>query len=147
MATAARSRTLDAAEPLPGPYDYQVRVGPEAIDHIGHVNNAIYLQWTQAAVIGHWERLADPEAIARHLWVALEHKITYRRPAFCGDGVVASVRLESAAGAKARFRTLIRRGQELLAEVDSLWCSIDRISRRPVRLPQQTLARFIALDV
>lgn len=115
----------------------------EDIDHLCHVNNAVYLQWTQAAVIGHWEALAEPEAVARYLWVALKHEITYRRPAFLGDDIVASVRLQAAAGAKAQFETLIRRGEELLTEVSSLWCCIDRHTRRPVRLSKQTQARFV----
>lgn len=116
----------------------------EDIDDLGHVNNAVYLQWVQAAVVAHWERIADAEAVARHLWVALSHEIIYRRPAFLTDTVVATTGIETAAGAKARFQTLIRRGDQLLAEVSSLWCCIDRQSHRPVRLPKPTLARFVA---
>ncbi|MDR6530207.1 acyl-CoA thioester hydrolase [Caulobacter rhizosphaerae] len=123
--------------------DLPVLIRPEDIDHMGHVNNAVYLQWVQAAVIRHWERIADPEAVARHLWVALKHEITYRRPAFLADSVVATTGIEAAAGAKAQFRTLIRRGDDLLAEVTSLWCCLDQATHRPVRLPRATLARFV----
>lgn len=145
MMTAARSRSRAAVGAHPGSSILCIEVRPEDIDHIGHVNNAVYLHWTQAAVIRHWERIADPEAVERHLWVALKHEITYRRAAFLGDGIVAQTHLQTAAGAKAQFQTLIKRGEEALAQVDSLWCCIDRNSRRAVRLPKQTLARFTAL--
>lgn len=139
------SRRASPGAPPPGPLtEYPVTIRLEDIDHLGHVNNAVYLQWVQAAVIAHWERVADAEAVARHLWVALKHEITYRRPAFLTDAIVATTGIEAAAGAKAQFQTLIRRGDELLAEVTSLWCCIDRQSHRPVRLPKPTLARFVA---
>lgn len=122
--------------------DYEIGVRPADIDHMGHVNNAVYLTWVQDAVVRHWERFADADAVARHLWVALKHEITYRRPAFLEDGITASVTLEAAAGARARFRTLILRGEELIAEVTSVWCAVDAASRRPTRLPAETVARF-----
>uniref|UniRef100_UPI001EF950E3 terminus macrodomain insulation protein YfbV n=1 Tax=Enterobacter bugandensis TaxID=881260 RepID=UPI001EF950E3 len=40
------------------------------------------------------QALAPVEAVAEHLWVALKHEITYRKPAFLEDDVVATVLLE-----------------------------------------------------
>ena len=60
---------------------------------------------------------APPEAVARHLWVALSHEIKYRRPAFLDDMVVADVIADRVEGAKALFTTVIKRGEEVLAEV------------------------------
>lgn len=122
--------------------DYEIGVRPADIDHMGHVNNAVYLTWVQEAVVRHWERFADADAVARHLWVALRHEIIYRRPAFLEDGITASVTLEAAAGARARFRTLILRGEDLIAEVISVWCALDAASRRPARVSAETVARF-----
>ena len=86
---------------------------------MGHVNNSVYLKWVQEAVIAYWQRVAPAEAVAQHLWVALKHEITYRRPAFLDDNVVASVVAEGVQGARAFFSTLITRGGEVLAEVKS----------------------------
>jgi acyl-CoA thioesterase FadM len=47
---------------------------------MGHVNNSVYLKWVQDAVVDYWQRVAPAEAVARHLWVALKHEITYRKP-------------------------------------------------------------------
>lgn len=124
------------------PHSFAIAIDPTDIDFMGHVNNASYLKWVQAAVISHWQRLAPAEAIASHLWVALKHEITYRRPAFLADDVVATVLLEKVHGARAFYNTIIRRGEEVLAEVKSSWCCVDAITQRPARLTSAIIERF-----
>lgn len=124
------------------PYDFQVDVAQDDIDFMGHVNNASYLKWVQEAVISHWQHLAPVEAVAEHLWVALKHEITYRRPAFLDDDVVATVLLEKVHGARAFYETIIKRGTEVLAEVKSSWCCIDASTHRPTRLTQHVIDHF-----
>ncbi len=68
-------------------YHHPIGIEPDDIDHMGHVNNSVYLKWVQEAVVRYWESLAPPEAVARHLWVALKHEISYRRPTFLDDKV------------------------------------------------------------
>ena len=121
---------------------YPIGIDPADIDFMGHVNNATYLKWVQAAVVSHWEKLAPAEAVARHLWVALRHEITYRKPAFLDDEVVASVILEKVQGARAFYQTLIQRGEEVLAEVKSSWCCLDAETLRPSRIAQDIADRF-----
>lgn len=122
---------------------HPIGIVPEDIDFMGHVNNARYLNWVQEAVIAHWRKLAPPDAVARHLWVALRHEITYRKPAFLNDDVIATVVLEKVQGARAFYETLIKRGEEVLAEVRSSWCCIDAETLRPARLAADVIARFL----
>lgn len=124
------------------PYRHPIGIEPGDIDFMGHVNNASYLKWVQEAVICHWRRLAPPEAVADHLWVALKHEITYRKPAFLNDEVIATVLLEKVQGARAFYQTIIRRGEEVIAEVTSSWCCIDAKTRRPARLGRSVIDRF-----
>jgi acyl-CoA thioester hydrolase len=124
-------------------YHHQVEIDPADIDHMGHVNNAVYLKWVQDAVVGYWSGVAPPEAIAQHLWVALKHEITYRRPTFLGDVVVADVLAEKVEGARAVFSTVVRRGEEVLAEIRSSWCCLDAATRRPARLARDVIERFV----
>ncbi|RYE02915.1 MAG: acyl-CoA thioesterase [Sphingomonadales bacterium] len=124
------------------PYDFQVDVQQSDIDFMGHVNNASYLTWVQAAVIAHWQHIAPVEAVAQHLWVALKHEITYRRPTFLDDEVVATVLLEKVQGARAFYETVIKRGSEVLAEVKSSWCCLDAKTLRPARLATDVIERF-----
>jgi acyl-CoA thioester hydrolase len=112
------------------------------IDHMGHVNNAVYLKWVQEAVIDYWRSVAPPDAVARHLWVALKHEITYRRPTFLDDVVVAEVIAEKVEGARAFFTTVLRRGEDVLSEITSCWCCIDAATHRPARLARDVVGRF-----
>ena len=124
------------------PYYFQVDVAQDDIDFMGHVNNASYLKWVQAAVISHWQNIAPVDAVAQHLWVALKHEITYRRPAFLDDDVVATVLLEKVQGARAFYETIIKRGTEVLAEVKSSWCCLDAETLRPARLAKDVIDKF-----
>ena len=126
------------------PFSYPIGIQPADIDFMGHVNNATYLKWVQDAVVSHWQKLAPAEAVAKHLWVALRHEITYRKPAFLNDEVIASVVLEKVHGARAFYETLIKRGEEVLAEVKSSWCCIDAQTMRPSRIAEDIADHFFA---
>ncbi|GGO92379.1 acyl-CoA thioesterase [Stakelama pacifica] len=125
------------------PHQHDIAIAPDDIDFMGHVNNAVYLNWVQEAVVAYWEKIAPAEDVARHLWVALKHEITYRRPAFLEDDIVATVVAERVEGARALFRTFIKRGEDVLAEVKSTWCSLDASTMRPMRIARDVSRRFL----
>jgi acyl-CoA thioester hydrolase len=131
----------------PLPHRFSIGIDPADIDFMGHVNNASYLRWVQDAVIDHWRALAPAEAVAQHLWVALKHEITYRRPTFLGDEVIATVILEKVHGARAYYETVISRGEDILAEVKSSWCCVDAGTLRPARIARDIIERFFPLAI
>jgi len=122
---------------------YPIGIEAGDIDFMGHVNNASYLKWVQEAVLSHWRSIAPADVVAQNLWVALKHEITYRRPAFLDDEVIATVVLEKVQGASAFYDTVIRRGEEILAEVKSRWCCVDADTLRPVRVARGLVDRFL----
>ncbi len=122
-----------------------IRITPDDIDFMGHVNNSRYLNWVQDVVLSHWRKFAPPETAAAHLWVALKHEITYRRPAFLDDDVVARTVLEKIAGARSFYNTVIERGGEVLAEVQSMWCCIDSKTMRPARIDRDVAEKYFGL--
>jgi len=124
-------------------YRHAIGIVPADIDHMGHVNNSVYLKWVQEAVVRYWEKVAPSDAVAKHLWVALKHEIEFRRPTFLDDVVVADVIAERVQGARALFTTVIKRGEEVVAEVRSTWCCLDAGSMRPARLARDVIARFL----
>jgi acyl-CoA thioester hydrolase len=124
-------------------HEHAIAVDKADIDFMGHVNNANYLNWVQDAVLAHWQKIAPPQAVAAHLWVALKHEITYRKPAFLDDNVIASVVVEKVQGASAFYDTIIKRGEEVLAEVKSRWCCIDAETLRPARIAEEIAALFL----
>ena len=125
------------------PHIFPIKILPDDIDFMGHVNNARYLGWVQDAVLSHWHKLAPAEAIAAHGWVALKHEITYRKPAFLEDDVFANVILERIQGARAFYQTVVKRGEEVLAEIQSSWCFIDSETLRPARIGLEIAAFFL----
>jgi acyl-CoA thioester hydrolase len=126
------------------PHDYPIPIDPADIDFMGHVNNASYLKWVQDAVLSHWRKIAPADAVASLLWVALKHEITYRKPTFLNDEVIATVLLEKVQGARAFYQTIIKRGEEVLAEVQSSWCCIDAETLRPARLASNVIEKFFS---
>lgn len=129
---------------MAAPYHHPVGITADDIDHMGHVNNSVYLKWVQEAVVRYWESLAPPDAVAKHLWVALQHQIQYRRPTFVDDHIVADVVAEKMEGARAFFTTIIKRGDQVVAEVQSTWCCLDAASKRPSRLAGDVVRRFFS---
>lgn len=126
----------------PASFDHPITVEPADIDFMGHVNNARYLGWVQDAVLAHWNKLAPADDVASKAWVALKHEITYRKPAFLEDDVMAQTMLESFNGARAFYHTVIKRGEEVLAEVRSSWCCIDAATLRPARIGEHLRELF-----
>ena len=124
-------------------YRHAIGILPDDIDHMGHVNNSVYLKWVQEAVIRYWEKVAPSDAVTKHLWVALKHEISYRRPTLLDDIVVADVVADQVQGAKAFFTTVIKRGEVVLVEVNSIWCCLDSASLRPARLAKDIVSRFL----
>ncbi len=127
----------------PARYSEPVAIEPADIDFMGHVNNASYLKWVQAAVIGHWRAVAPADAGDSYLWIAVRHEITYRRPAFLHDALVVSVRLDRVKRESAFYETVFTREGELLTEVSSRWCCVDAVTHRPVRLDDAVVALFL----
>jgi acyl-CoA thioester hydrolase len=125
-------------------FRFPVAITAGDIDHMGHVNNSVYLRWVQDAVVDYWRTVAPLEAVARHLWVALKHEIIYLRPTFLDDTVVAEVIAEGVQGARAMFSTIVRRGEEVLAEIHSSWCCLDSETKRPARLAREVAERFLS---
>ncbi len=141
-----RNRHIDSIMPNALPHLHHIGVLPADIDFMGHVNNARYLNWVQDAVLAHWHKLAPPETAAKYLWVALKHEITYRKPAFLDDDVIAMVVLEKVQGARSFYDTVIKRGEEVLAEVKSSWCCIDAETLRPARIANEIQEYFFPKD-
>jgi acyl-CoA thioester hydrolase len=123
-------------------HDHRIEIDPTDIDFMGHVNNASYLKWVQAAVLGHWERFAPIDAVTAHRWIALRHEIVYRKPAVLEDDIIVTVLLEKVQGVRAFYETIVRRGEEVLAEIKSSWCCLDARTLRPTRLADNIIERF-----
>ena len=73
------------------PFTRTFTAGPEHIDVMGHVNNAVWVQWVQDMATAHWDAVADPQHARDFVWLVVRHEIDYRGNIGPGD---AAWRLE-----------------------------------------------------
>jgi acyl-CoA thioester hydrolase len=50
---------------------------------------------------------------------------------------------ERVEGARAFFRTVLKRGDDVLSEISSCWCCLDAATKRPARLARDVIGRFV----
>ncbi|MBO9184012.1 acyl-CoA thioesterase [Rhizobium sp. L80/93] len=39
-------------------FEHRITISPGDIDQMGHVNNAVYLQWVQETIVSYWKHVA-----------------------------------------------------------------------------------------
>ena len=120
--------------------------GPEHIDELGHVNNAVWVQWIQQVAVAHWRSVADPAHDAAYYWVVVRHEIDYLRAAYPGDLVTARTWVGDAPqGARFdRFVEFTGADGKICVRAKTQWAIIDKALGRPIRVPPEVIAPFLA---
>jgi acyl-CoA thioester hydrolase len=121
-------------------YGARWRVRSYEIDQNGHVNNAVYLNYTEALTVEHAEAAGYGRAWTdAHggAWVVRSHQVEYLRPARLGDELDLAVQVELIRGVRGVRRTTIDRVSdgERVAEVHSVWVWVRLSDGRPTRVP------------
>jgi acyl-CoA thioester hydrolase len=126
------------------PFEMNLVIRPEDIDQLGHVNNVTYLRWVQDAAVAHWRALAAPADQERLFWVVVRHEIDYRQPAFLHDGILARTWVGTATRIRFERHTELLRAadRQLLARARTIWCPMDRQSRKPAHVSAEVRALF-----
>ena len=70
--------------------------------------------------------------------------VSYCKPAFLEDDVIASTVLERYNGARAFYHTVIKRGEDGLADVKSSWCCLDAETLRLARIGEHLREVFFS---
>jgi acyl-CoA thioester hydrolase len=118
---------------------------PEHIDELGHVNNAVWVQWIQHIAVAHWYSVADPAHDAAYFWVVTRHEIDYLRAAFEGDRVVGRTWVgDEPKGARFdRHVEFAGKDGKVCVRAKTSWAIIDRAAGRPIRVPAEVIAPFM----
>lgn len=119
--------------------------GPEHIDELGHVNNAVWVNWIQDIATAHWSAVASPEHQAAYVWVVTRHEIDYRGNIAEGESVTAETFIpEPPTGARfdrcVEFRNA---AGKVIVAARTTWAIIDRGSGRILRVPKEVAAPFL----
>ncbi|HET9810888.1 MAG TPA: acyl-CoA thioesterase [Sphingomicrobium sp.] len=121
---------------------------PEHIDELGHVNNAVWVQWIQQVAVAHWEAVADPAHRDDYFWVVVRHEIDYLRAAHEGETIAAATWVGEAPKGARFDRHIEFTGPDgkICVRARTVWAIIDRSSGRPIRVPPQVVAPFVRED-
>jgi acyl-CoA thioester hydrolase len=128
-------------------YSTRWRVRTYELDHNGHVNNAVYLNWAEQVATEHTEATGFGSAWAAErqgVWVVRRQEITYHRPALYGDELELTTSAEGIKGARGHRRTSIVRLADgvLVAEVLAEWVWVQLPEGRPTRVPEELVSFF-----
>ena len=126
-------------------FEMSLTAGPEHIDVLGHVNNAVWVQWMEQVAVAHWRSVADPDHQDDYFWVVVRHEIDYLRAAVEGDRIIARTWVGDAPQG-ARFDRLMEfTGEDGKPRVRARtqWAIIDKAAGRPIRVPAEVVAPFM----
>jgi len=117
---------------------------PEHIDVMGHVNNAVWVQWIQDMATAHWDAAARAEDRAAVVWLVVRHEIDYRGNIAEGESATATTWIEGEPkGAKSLRRVDFHDADgKLVVTAATTWAMLDRASGRPLRVRPELLAPF-----
>ena len=83
---------------------------PEHIDELGHVNNAVWVQWVQDLATAHWQDTARAEDRDTYIWVVIRHELDYRGNIAVGEQAEGETFIPGApSGAKFDRRIVVGR--------------------------------------
>jgi acyl-CoA thioester hydrolase len=127
-------------------FEFTLTARPEHIDVLGHVNNAVWVQWMEQVAVAHWDSVADPVHKDAYFWVVVRHEIDYLRPAFEGDRIIARTWVgEAPKGARFdRHMEVAAEDGKVCVRARSWWAIIDKAAGRPIRVPPEVVAPFLA---
>lgn len=118
---------------------------PEHIDGMGHVNNAVWVQWMEAIATAHWGAVAAPEHQARYAWVVTRHEIDYRGNVGPGETVLAETFIpEGPNGARFDRRVDFRNADaKVIVSARTTWAMVEIATGRLCRVPTEVAAPFL----
>lgn len=115
------------------------------IDVMGHVNNAVWVNWMEDIATAHWEAEAEPEHVAAYAWVVVRHEIDYRGNIGVGESVTATTEIrEGPSGARFdRHFTFTNAQGKAIVRAKTTWAMIEIASGRLMRVPKAVSAPFL----
>ncbi len=119
---------------------------PAHIDELGHVNNAVWVQWIQDMATAHWQAVADPAHVDAYIWVVIRHEIDYKGNIAEGESVTGRTWIpgEPKGARFARSVDFVGDHGKVKVQAVTWWAMIDRATQRPVRVTPEIAAPFVA---
>ena len=119
---------------------------PQHIDELGHVNNAVWVQWIQQVATAHWDTAAPQSHKDAYVWVVVRHEIDYLGNVSPGESVTARTWIsDPPKGARFdRNVEFLNAAGKAVVRAKTTWAMIDRASGRIARVRDEIAAPFFA---
>ena len=116
----------------------------EHIDELGHVNNAVWVQWIQDLATAHWDSAARPEDHEKFFWVVVRHEIDYRGNIAEGEIALGETFIPDEARGATSVRVVEFKDADgkALVSTRTTWAMLDRATQRLVRVRPDVIAPF-----
>ncbi len=126
-------------------FTHRITALADNIDELGHVNNAVWVEWIQEVAIAHWASVVDAAHVEAYVWVVVRHEIDYLRAAFEGDVLTATTWVGDAPRGARFERHMEFTGEDgkVRVRARTQWAIIDKASGRPIRVPDEVAAPFL----
>jgi len=133
---------MSAGRPV---FEMRLTAGEGDIDELGHVNNAVWVQWIQKVAVAHWHAVARPGDHDRFVWVVVRHEIDYLRAVLPGETVIGRTWVGDAPRGARFDRHMEFVGEDGRPRVRAVtqWAILDRATGRPLRVPPEVVAPFM----
>ena len=116
------------------------------LDGLGHVNNAVYLNYLENAKVEYFREVVGSDAL-EELGIVADVKIAYRSPAFLGETLAIGIRVGRIGTKSLEFQFEVRGPDDrLIAEGSSAHVTFDYATREPIPVPDQWRRRIEAYE-
>lgn len=123
-------------------FDQKITVTNNHLDFNHHVNNLVYMQWALDISRSHWLSVISEEIDSKYFWMVRSHHVEYKKQAFLGDELMVQTYVDDYRGPFSNRIVKIYKGEELLVEVNSNWCLIERATQKLKRVPAEIQSLF-----
>ena len=108
-------------------FEHELEVLFRDCDPMGHVNNAVYLTYLEAARFAWWRNTFGAQGLKEHGFIVARVEIDYRKAALPGDRLLVRLRVEDIGRSsfKVGYEVLNARTRELVAEAKSVQVAFD----------------------
>lgn len=126
--------------------DAQVRFADT--DALGHVNNAVYLNYLEIARVEYLQNVLGRKDVKDFGVILARAEVDYKSPAFHHETLVVGCRVESLGGSSINmaYRVEDKKTGRLVALAKTVLVAYDYSLGRPVRIPQDAREKMEVFD-
>lgn len=100
------------------------------------------MQWALDISRAHWLSRIDDAIDQKYFWMVRSHHVEYKKQAFLGDEILVKTHVAGYRGPFSDRIVQIYKTDELLVEVKSNWCLIERETQKLKRVPEEIQSLF-----